>query len=293
MRCTNIHTSGTLKTSIGPSVCEPTSCRVCHTNDDSVSFQPYISYSTPVLNPPSVHPSLATAMSMSTSPIFPVEVCERVISSLWCIHMLWSHYVRTLYNCALVCRAWAPTSRTCLYHTIRFGQGRRGIDENLHQLERTLVAHPHLSRLIREVQVIAPGLVMVPVAPHLQSVLALLSGKVPNLKSLRYRDTPFETHGGFWIHTPRLPLHRSFFINTFAFRTLEHLELSQTTFDSLRELLHILYRCPSLRRLCLDGVEVRRWNSDPIFTKLPPVAHLSVGGKNAIASVRILQLSDG
>ncbi|KAI0742062.1 hypothetical protein C8Q80DRAFT_174014 [Daedaleopsis nitida] len=220
-----------------------------------------------------------TVLVGSTS-TFPTEIYEHVIDDLLCVPMHWRDVVRTLLSCARVCRAWTPRSRLHLYTAIQFYQGGHGIDNSARKLARTLVAQPHLARLVSAVSIVAPGMVLVPVAAALQNVPVLLAGKLPNLTTLHFRGSPPPTPQGIaFLSTPPEVLHRSFFASVATFPRLSSLELYCASFKSLKQLLQMLAGLRALRTLSMIGIDVIKWHADPVhtLTRLPEVTNLAVG----------------
>ena len=231
-------------------------------------------------------------MSVQSS-TFSTEVFEFVIACIPQLPISWRLRNRTLYNCALTCRAWTPTSQIHLYHTIHFYQAGRGLEQTLHLLERTLVAHPNLSQFIKAVQIVHPAWSLVPVPCALQNVGVLLCGKVPNLESLSFHGAPPPTNRGRILYPSRLTLHRSFFAAVTTFRELVALELVHTVFPTLGHLLRLLSGLLSLRSLAMFTVEVHgplvADHIERIVRRLPSITCLAVGDAYDMWTVSVMR----
>ncbi|KAH9941427.1 hypothetical protein B0H21DRAFT_869953 [Amylocystis lapponica] len=156
--------------------------------------------------------------------LLPIEVCEHIISLVKNDH-------RLLRACALVCRAWLPSSRYHLFHTVRL---RRPSDLDL--IARTLTESSHLGTLV---EVLDLYYTYRRTSIHVISAFpGLLAGHLPRLESLSIEGF----HSA--IIPPSFP--DGFFNDLAQFHSVTRLNLLSIKFNTLSDLYNIICALPSL-----------------------------------------------
>ncbi|KAI0325695.1 hypothetical protein GY45DRAFT_207516 [Cubamyces sp. BRFM 1775] len=137
---------------------------------------------------------------MIPSSTFPTEIYEGILEQIGPFYTMIplvesSIFERdtklaTLCSCALTCRAWLPTSRTCLYRNLTFTTADKTSFEHF---VRSLEENPWLKTLIKALDIIdidedfTPALVRQPLEHEMdisQTWALMLAGKLPRLHTL-------------------------------------------------------------------------------------------------------------
>ncbi|KAH9888571.1 hypothetical protein C8Q73DRAFT_190189 [Cubamyces lactineus] len=217
---------------------------------------------------------------------FPTEIYEEIIS--WVDHIQpWSlryheqcitaYQLRrsTLYSCSLTCRAWLPTSRTCLYHHLIILSTARIPFERLVQ---SLDANPWLRALPEIISVIDTHgeLATGPQRPESERVgdishtwPVILASKIPKLPCLRTLRVTLV--GG-------LSRHPQYVRSLRMFNSITALSLAWSFSGSLADLLRLITAFPNLRTLSLlaTGWRPRARHNVVLPRQFPQLFHLAV-----------------
>ncbi|EMD37825.1 hypothetical protein CERSUDRAFT_105714 [Gelatoporia subvermispora B] len=172
-------------------------------------------------------------MPMTTIPLLPPEVTDRIIDYLWADRT-------SLRNCALTCRAWSPVSRYHLFHTLRIWS-REAFDSLTHKS-----CVPRTAELFRFVQHLSlreqSGSTFTYLVPP------LLVNKLPKVTSMDIHNFSTET----------VAIEPSFYTVLGRFDRLTTLELSDVNLGSIHGVSLFLCSFPRLERLTFQRCTIRR-----------------------------------
>ena len=169
--------------------------------------------------------------------VFPTEIYEQVIDSL----AQFQKPHKALRNCALVCWAWVPRSRLCLFRSISFASTG---SEGVHRLAKLLDEAPHLRLLIQEVKL---SMTQHPLGSGPQSretieiLPFLLYGKLPALRNLRL--------SAMNRNARPLSFHSSFFPALAGFQAVTTLGLYHVTYARSGDFVRMIAILPNLQTL--------------------------------------------
>ncbi|KAI8986799.1 hypothetical protein BD414DRAFT_43358 [Trametes punicea] len=214
----------------------------------------------------------------SSSSVFPIEIYEQIIEDIGQealdpidrSPLYRSRALKTLWSCALTCRAWVPKSNACLYRQLTFSQD----DVIMRPLLQTLDAHPALRTLVTELTITRRNVTnttrssqaAVNASPFTRpdSVRCMLfpiimAHRFPRLEHLRLNPD-----GDFYRgeETRGIIVHRAFLASLRTFRSVVKLSLCRVLFESYPDLEKILFAFPCLEIVALEDVRFRT-NSSP------------------------------
>ncbi|KAI0653652.1 hypothetical protein C8Q70DRAFT_597016 [Cubamyces menziesii] len=187
---------------------------------------------------------------------FPTELFEAIIQEVRPCRLIlpleqddFSEYRKRLYtlcSCARTCRAWAPTSRLCLYSRLIFISTEK---KSFELLVRSLDGNPWLQTLVRGLSIIDNDDDYTPPIPRYSTAAGsishtwalMLMGKLPRLQ-----DIGFALARGLACHT-----HLSRALRTFS--TVTSLSLAWKHSGSFEDLLKLILVFPALRNLMIHG----------------------------------------
>ena len=185
-----------------------------------------------------------TLLTMSSSPVLPIELYERVIDHL-------SQDRNALITCMLVCRAWCPRSRFHLNTSV------------------TLASSQHtrrFSQLLKREAWLRTGVTSISISPspttrrlpmsHLTAVSSMLGGKIPSLQSIFIWYAEWQ---------PRT-IHRNTFCHLSTFTRLDRLCLHCVTFPSKLTLARLIGALPNLAQLWCTSLifQSTKFNQDAV-----------------------------
>lgn len=164
-------------------------------------------------------------------PRLPLEVCEKVIESVW--------HMPTRYNCCLVCRDWVPKSRIHLFRDVRISD-----DETATKFMNAIFASPGIGAYVLELVLdlrYSSG-------SWIYRFVQVLPPFLINLTRLEYRHLP--------------ALNPLFYALSSRFNTISELILFGLKKQSFKEILQLTNRCHSLRTVTLIDCD---WKSPSTF----------------------------
>jgi len=152
--------------------------------------------------------------------VFPREITDTVLDNLL------DDYT-TLNSCALVCRAWKPSSQRALFRSIRFEQPRMDVfDRNMTTLAKVLRENPQLAKLVREVRL----------QWSINNVIGFLK-QVPNLPMVEYLELKYVSFISWDDEAVEAPQ------KILALPTLKTLKLTDTTFEDMEQFRKVFINC--------------------------------------------------
>ena len=189
-------------------------------------------------------------------PQLPVEVWERVIDDL-------SIHLTTLWNCALVCKAWQARSR---FHLISKVTLRN--KQQIYHLVRLLDEHPELRTRVQTVR-LRPEKLPGPII-HFMGFASMLAKKLPAVTSL------WLFHSKWTSNTAR----NNTFLHLSNFSSLQELSLRGVTFASPLILARLICSFPNLSSIQLVEISVQNRAFDPLQlpSLLPPIKKIKLDG---------------
>ena len=189
----------------------------------------------------------------------PIELCEAVIDMVVTGEPIAD--IRTLRNCALVCKAWRIRAQTRLFQSI-ISRARA----SLYDLSDFLL-HSQFSRHVRKVTLMSSLL------HSANSPFALfpsaLQGRLPNLEELHIVHVP-QASMTEEKHLPSVPLNQHCFIRLSSFTTITVLRLERTTFTNFGDFAQTVKSLQKLDTLICANVTWRTLSALPRYMSLAP-----------------------
>lgn len=172
----------------------------------------------------------------------PLEVCEKIIDGVEIFQWDVSGY-QTLRACALVCRAWLPRSRICLFRFVRLDSARTAS-----RCMSTVTTSPGLGQLVQTLCV-SPSTKDKTFNGWICKVLQVLPPLLTNLYELHYWYLP-TVHPVFHMLSSRFTTVKSLLIRCFFPQMLSFREIIQIVngFKNLEKL--IIYAKQKTPGLC-------------------------------------------
>ena len=159
-------------------------------------------------------------MPVHSRVIFPRELTDTVFDNL-------SDDYASLKSCALVCRAWKPSSQRALFRSIRFEQAKMdALDRSMTALAKVLQENPQLAELVREIRL----------QWSMTSVISFLN-EVPDLPMVEHLELKYISFVSWADEAVEAPQ------KILTSPTLRRLKLTDTTFEDMEQFRKVFMNC--------------------------------------------------
>ncbi|CCM00146.1 uncharacterized protein FIBRA_02173 [Fibroporia radiculosa] len=185
-------------------------------------------------------------------PIFPIEICERIIDHLDPTSRNVANRL-ALLACALTCRRWYPRSRVILLEEVDIGSMTVLVG-----FARMVTAKPSFGDYVRSIHIsndLAKSEKWPGSRNPLTSFPTMLARKLTNLNTLHLCCMP---HWDPAVHSTS-----TFYWALSEFTCVTSLHLRDIDFPSVNEFAHLIQGLPNLQRLACMGLRWTRYSLDP------------------------------
>lgn len=159
-------------------------------------------------------------MPVHSRVIFPRELTDTVLDNL-------SDDYASLKSCALVCRAWKPSSQRALFRSIRFEQVKMdAFDRSMTAFAKVLQESPQLAKLVREIRL----------QWSMTNVISFLN-EVPDLPMVEHLELKYISFIS-WADDAVEALQR-----ILTLPTTRRLKLTDTTFEDMEQFRKVFVNC--------------------------------------------------
>ncbi|KIM38684.1 hypothetical protein M413DRAFT_447642 [Hebeloma cylindrosporum] len=159
-------------------------------------------------------------MPVHSRVVFPRELTDTILDNL-------SDDYTSLNSCALVCRAWKPSSQRALFRSVKFEHVKMdAFDRSMTTLSKVLKENPELAKLVRKIRL----------QWSMSNVISFLKQvpELPMVEQLELRYISFISWADEAVEAARSIL---------AWPSVKRLKLTDTTFEDMEQFCKVLIHC--------------------------------------------------